>query len=102
MSSENNDDTLELTAILSKVDDDKYITVSAPTNLPGGYELNVDSDGSHWTVQVVRENIRLYVMLLQFVALFLIQSYCRIFFPSRREGLRRTKPFTPWCFMKVP
>jgi hypothetical protein len=51
MSSENNENTHELTAIRINMedDDDKYITVSAPTNLPGGYEMNVDSEGSHWT-----------------------------------------------------
>lgn len=33
-----------------------YVTVTAPTNLPAGYELIVDvMDGSFWTVQVVRD-----------------------------------------------
>jgi hypothetical protein len=32
----------------------EYVTVTAPTNLPGGYELVVDTNGSFWTVQVVR------------------------------------------------
>jgi hypothetical protein len=33
----------------------EYVTVTAPTNLPAGYELIVDvMDGSFWTVQVVR------------------------------------------------
>ena len=32
-----------------------YVTVTAPTNLPAGYELVVDVlNGSFWTVQVVR------------------------------------------------
>ena len=33
----------------------QYVTVTAPTNLPAGYELTVDvMNGSFWTVQVVR------------------------------------------------
>jgi hypothetical protein len=35
--------------------DEEYVSVTAPTNLPSGYELIVDiMDGSFWTVQVVR------------------------------------------------
>lgn len=30
----------------------EYVTVTAPTNLPSGYELVVDTNGSFWTVQV--------------------------------------------------
>lgn len=55
-----NDDTHELTAIRTNLekDDSEYITVSAPTNLPGGYEMNVDSDGTHWTVQVPEGGVK--------------------------------------------
>jgi hypothetical protein len=57
MSSENNDDEAhELTAIRTNVEkDDEFITVVAPSNLPEGYELDVDSDDTQWTVQVVCE-----------------------------------------------
>ena len=53
-------DELELNTIVSKLaasteESSQYVTVTAPTNLPAGYELTVDvMDGSFWTVQVVR------------------------------------------------
>ena len=38
--------------------EEDYVDVTAPTNLPGGYELIVDiMDGSFWTVQVVRTTV---------------------------------------------
>jgi len=37
-------------------EEDEYVTVTAPTNLPAGYEYIVESmDGTFWTVQVVRQ-----------------------------------------------
>jgi hypothetical protein len=51
------------------VDDDEYVTVCAPANLPGGYELNVDFDGASWTVQVVR-------LLLFSFTVFCNHSFC--------------------------
>ena len=47
-----NDNMHEMTAIRTM--EDEYISVSAPSNLPGGYELSVDSGDTQWTVQVVR------------------------------------------------
>jgi hypothetical protein len=36
------------------VEKGEYLTVKAPANLPEGYEVQVNSEGTHWTVQVVR------------------------------------------------
>jgi hypothetical protein len=33
--------------------EEEYVNVNAPSNLPGGYELNVDLNGTVYTVQVV-------------------------------------------------
>jgi hypothetical protein len=67
MSLDYNDDTHEMTAIRTNMekDVDEYINVSAPTNLPGGYELNVDSDGTHWTVQVVSMCNNAHLMMIR-------------------------------------
>jgi hypothetical protein len=52
-------DELELQTMVRQAiadgDEKEYVNVTAPTNLPAGYELIVDvMDGSFWTVQVVR------------------------------------------------
>ncbi len=54
-------DELELkTMMRGQPGEDQYVTVTAPTNLPAGYELTVDvMDGSFWTVQVVRTTVLL-------------------------------------------
>jgi hypothetical protein len=33
--------------------EEEYVNMNAPSNLPGGYELNVDLNGTVYTVQVV-------------------------------------------------
>jgi hypothetical protein len=52
-------DELELQTMVRQAvadgDEKEYVSVTAPTNLPAGYELIVDvMDGNFWTVQVVR------------------------------------------------
>lgn len=51
-------DELELQTMVRQAvvaGEEEYVNVTAPTNLPAGYELIVDiKDGSFWTVQVVR------------------------------------------------
>jgi hypothetical protein len=46
--------------------EEEYVNVNAPSNLPGGYELNVDLNGTAYTVQVVSHTI--YSALILFLS----------------------------------
>jgi Cys-rich protein (TIGR01571 family) len=103
MSSEKNDDEAhELTAIRTNVEeDDEFITVAAPSNLPGGYELDVESDDMHWTVQVVCERNSLSTILDSLEPCF-ANKLCRFLLPQPEGGVNLGETFRGLLINKVP
>jgi Cys-rich protein (TIGR01571 family) len=102
MSLEYDDEAHELTAIHTNREKDvEYITVVAPSNLPEGYELDVDSDDTQWTVQVVCERND-SSMLLHSFSLVLLTNVLSLFRAQPEGGVKLGETFRGLMVNKIP